>query len=70
LGLKVGEKEKLIFSIHGVGRLLVGQSPSTHHFWGLQAVKRQKEAQIYQGLEGLGMEAFQASVGLFLFQSK
>jgi hypothetical protein len=69
LGLKVGEHEKLRFSSHSVERLLGGQSPATNHFWGLYVLKRHEEEQGYQGLEGLGMDAFQASVGLFPVKS-
>jgi hypothetical protein len=65
----VVEKERLILASHGVGILPGEQSPVTHHFPGLQAVKRHEEAYIYRGLEGLGREAFQASIGLFPIQS-
>jgi hypothetical protein len=69
MGLKVEEKENISLASHCVGRLLGGQSPTTHHFLGLQAVKRHKEALVYRELEGIGREAFQASVGLFPVQS-
>jgi hypothetical protein len=59
-GSKVEEQAKSSWASHGVGRLLGEQSPATHHFQGLQAVKRHEEAQGCRGLEGLGKEAFQA----------
>ena len=65
----MGEQARLSLSSHGVGRLSGEQSPVTHHFPELQVVKRHKEAQGCQGLEGLEREAFQASVGLFPVQS-
>jgi hypothetical protein len=65
----VGKKEKLSLASHGVGILSGEQSLASHHFLGLQVVKRHEEAHVYRVLEGLGREAFQASVGLFLIQS-
>jgi hypothetical protein len=65
----VEEQVKLSLASHDVGRLSSEQSPATHHFLGFQAVKRHEEAQECQGLEGIGKEAFQASVGLFPVQS-
>jgi hypothetical protein len=43
-----------------VGRLSDGQSPAIHHFQGLQVVMRHEEVQGYQGLAGIGKEAFHA----------
>jgi hypothetical protein len=65
----VEEQEKICLASHSARRLLGEQSPTTHHFSGLQAVKRHEEAQVYWGLEGLVREASQALFGLFPIQS-